>query len=105
MALRSAGEPIYVGVLLVDVDTGWVRSLKEKRSLIKPVTERLKARHPVSVARLDGLDEHAWERIGVVSISADPVWLRHTLERALAAVRAGGLSVSASRIDIERWEG
>ena len=42
----------------------WVASLKEKRSLIKPVTEKLKVRFPVSVARLAGLDAHEWELIG-----------------------------------------
>ncbi|HEX2865023.1 MAG TPA: DUF503 family protein, partial [Deinococcales bacterium] len=44
----------FVGVYQARLVMPWVRSLKEKRSLVKPVTERLKARFPVSVARLDG---------------------------------------------------
>jgi uncharacterized protein len=99
-----AGGAVYVGVLLVTLELPGVRSLKEKRSLILPVTERLKARFPVSVARLDGLDAHAWERIGVSAISADRVWLERTLGSALAFVQGRGLGVRASSLDVEVWD-
>jgi uncharacterized protein YlxP (DUF503 family) len=97
--------PVYVGVLSVRFDTPFVRSLKEKRSLIKPVTEGLKVRFPLSVARLDGLDEHDWERIGAAAIAADPVWLRGMLDRALAWVAAKGVPISASWVEIDVWDG
>ncbi|CAN5546669.1 hypothetical protein BH24DEI1_BH24DEI1_16490 [soil metagenome] len=38
---------VYIGVYLARLETPWARSLKEKRALIKPVAERLKARFPV----------------------------------------------------------
>jgi uncharacterized protein len=99
-----AGNPVYVGVLLVTLETPAVHSLKEKRSLILPITERLKARFPVSVARLDGLNAHAWERIGVSAISADPGWLERVLGSALAFVEGRGLSVRASSIEVDVWD-
>jgi uncharacterized protein YlxP (DUF503 family) len=62
---------VYIGVYLVRLEMPWARSLKEKRSLVKPVSEKLKARFPVSVARLGGLDSHDWELLGVTAISSD----------------------------------
>lgn len=94
----------YVGVLLVTLEFPGVRSLKEKRALVKPVTERLKVRFAVSVARLAGLDAHDWERIGVVTIGADRAWVERTLDQALAFVHGRGVTVRDTEIDVERWD-
>lgn len=99
-----ASGSVFVGVVTVTLETPGVRSLKEKRSLILPVTERLKARFPVSVARLDGLEAHDWERIGVSAISSDRVWLERTLASVLAFVEGRGLGVRESTVDVEVWE-
>jgi uncharacterized protein YlxP (DUF503 family) len=72
----------YVGVLTVRVEMPWVASLKEKRALVRPVVERLKVRYPLTVARLDGLDAHDWEVIGVATISNDYGWVQDTLRMA-----------------------
>jgi len=99
-----AEATVYVGVLLVTVDTTGAGSLKGKRAMLLPVTERLKARFPVSVARLAGLESHDWERIGVSAISNDREWLERTLGRALALVEQRGLRVRSSRLDIDVWD-
>lgn len=101
--MKSTG-PVYVGVLLVELSMPWAKSLKEKRSLVMPVTEKLKARFPVSVARLDGLDAHDWELIGVTSLSSDPVWLEGMLRKVLDFVGAREATVLRSQIDVEPWE-
>ncbi|WP_287417455.1 DUF503 family protein, partial [Oceanithermus sp.] len=44
----------YVGVFTARLETPWVGSLKEKRAVIRPVMERIKARFPVSAARVAG---------------------------------------------------
>ncbi|MFN3265245.1 MAG: DUF503 domain-containing protein [Deinococcales bacterium] len=80
----------YIGVYTARLEMPWVSNLKEKRALVRPVTERLKARFPVSVARLDGLDAHDWEIIGVVSISHDAVWLDGLLQNVADFVVANG---------------
>lgn len=96
--------PVYVGLLLLEVATPWARSLKEKRSVVKPLAERLKTRFPVSVARLDGLDEHDWELLGVGAVSADAVWLEGVLSRARDFVHGFDLELRESRLDITPWE-
>lgn len=95
---------VYVGVLLVEISVPWARSLKEKRSLILPVTERLKSRFPVSVARLAGLDQHGWELIGVTALSHDRVWLEGMLAKVLAFVEAREVQVARSQLDVEAWD-
>ncbi|BDP41716.1 hypothetical protein DAETH_16850 [Deinococcus aetherius] len=72
----------YVGVLTVRVEMPWVSNLKEKRALVRPVVERLKARYPLTVARLDGLNAHDWEVIGVATLSNDYGWVEETLRMA-----------------------
>ncbi len=86
----------YVGVFTARLETPWARSLKEKRAVIKPVMERIKARFPVSAARLDGLNEHGWERVGFSVIGAEAEWVSGVLaavERSLAGPGAYRLVV------------
>ncbi len=70
----------YVGIFTVRLETPWVRSLKEKRAIVRPVMERVKARFPVSAARLDGLNEHAWEKVGFSVIGNDAEWVSGVLQ-------------------------
>jgi uncharacterized protein len=101
----SKANLIYIGIYIADLTMPWVESLKEKRSLILPVTEKLKARFPVSVARLDGLNAHDWERIGVTAISHDAVWLEGVLNRVHDFVVAHGTyEVSVLEQTVEIWD-
>lgn len=80
----------YVGVLTVRVEMPWVSNLKEKRAIVRPVVERLKVRFPLTVARLDGLDAHDWEVIGVATLSNDYGWVEETLRMAADYIAAEG---------------
>lgn len=92
MARNLAGDMDtgYIGVLTLRLEMPWVSNLKEKRALVRPVVERLKVRFPVTVARLDGLDAHDWELIGVTTISNNHEWIEQTLKMASDFVAAGG---------------
>lgn len=80
----------YVGVLTLRVEMPWVGNLKEKRAMIRPVVERLKSRFPLTVARLDGLNAHDWEVIGVATLSNDYQWVQETLKMAADYIAAEG---------------
>lgn len=95
---------VYIGVYLARLETPWARSLKEKRALVKPIAERLKARFPVSVARLAGQDSHAWELLGVTAISHDPVWLEGLLGKVADFVESGDCRVTKSSLEVELWQ-
>jgi hypothetical protein len=96
---------VYVGIYIVDIRCAWVQSLKEKRAIVKPLTEKLKARFPISVARLAGLDEHDWERLGVSAISHDGIWLEQLLNRVHDFVCSqGSYEVFMKDLSIEIWD-
>ena len=101
----------YVGTYTCRLEMPWVTNLKEKRALVRPVVERLKARFPVSVARLAGLNTHDWEVIGVATISSDAPWIEETLRRVAEFVAANGeYRVADERTELwplgegEEWE-
>jgi uncharacterized protein len=96
---------IYIGIYIADLATPWVSSLKEKRAMILPVTEKLKSRFPVSVARLDGLNTHDWERVGVTVISHDAVWLEGLLNKVHDfIVSHGSYEVTVVEQAVEVWD-
>ncbi|RIH83105.1 hypothetical protein Mterra_02400 [Calidithermus terrae] len=72
----------YLGVYTARLEMPWVKSLKEKRALVKPAIERLRSRYPVSAARLAGQDDHEWEVVGFSLLGYDGVWVETVLREA-----------------------
>jgi uncharacterized protein len=62
---------VYVGTLTLDVLLGDVRSLKQKRSVVRPVVSELRRRFEVAVAETGHLDLHRRAEVGVAVVSAD----------------------------------
>lgn len=77
----------FLGVYAVRLDLPWARSLKETRSVVRPVVERLRSRLRGSVARLDR--GQGWETIGYSAISGDSSEVQELLRRAAECVGAG----------------
>ena len=94
---------MYVGVLELDVVLGDIRSLKEKRSAVRPVVAELRRRFEVTVAEAGHLDKHRRSLIGVAAIAADADHVRDLLDACerLVAGRPELELVSARR----RWLG
>jgi uncharacterized protein YlxP (DUF503 family) len=62
---------VYVGALTLDLLLGDVRSLKQKRSAVRPVIAELQRRFPaVAVAETGSTDLHRRAEIGVAVVSA-----------------------------------
>ena len=57
-----------------------VFSLKEKRSLVKSLTERIKARYNVSVAEVGDHEVHGRTQIGVAAVSTRGDHAQHQIE-------------------------
>ena len=62
---------MYVGTLQLDLLLGDVRSLKQKRSLVRPVVAELRRKFDVSVAEAGHLDLHRRALVGVAVVAAD----------------------------------
>jgi uncharacterized protein YlxP (DUF503 family) len=78
---------VYVGALELDVLLGDVASLKQKRSVVRPVVAELRRRFEVAAAEAGHLDLHRRTLIGVSAIAADAAHVRTVLnscERLIA---------------------
>jgi uncharacterized protein YlxP (DUF503 family) len=62
---------MYVGALTLDILLGDVRSLKQKRSAVRPLVAELQRRYPsIAVAETGHLDLHRRAEIGIAVVSA-----------------------------------
>jgi uncharacterized protein YlxP (DUF503 family) len=71
---------MWVGSLELDLLLGDVHSLKEKRSLVRPLVAELRRRFEVSVAEVDHLDLHRRAAVGVAVVSGDQAHLVDVLD-------------------------
>ena len=79
---------MYVGSLRVDLLLGDVRSLKQKRSVVRPLLAELRRHFDVSAAESGHLDLHRRAELGVAMVAADPGHCHEVLsacERRVAA--------------------
>jgi uncharacterized protein YlxP (DUF503 family) len=79
---------MFVGTLTLDVLLGDVRSLKQKRSVVRPIVADLRRTYAVAVAETGHLDLHRRAEVGVAVVAADVghcVEVLDACERAVAA--------------------
>jgi uncharacterized protein len=84
---------VWIGWLEFDLLLGDVRSLKQKRSAIRPIVAELQRRFAVSAAETGSQDLHRRANVGVAVVSADR---RHIVDVLDAAER-----LVASRPELE----
>jgi uncharacterized protein YlxP (DUF503 family) len=78
---------MWIGAIEFDLLLGDVHSLKEKRSMVRPMIAELKRMYGVSVAEVAHLDLHRRVGIGVAVVASDRshlVELLDTIERRVA---------------------
>ena len=63
---------MYVGSLRLDLLLGDVHSLKQKRSVVRPVVAELRRRFEVAAAETGNMDLHRRAEVGVSVVAADP---------------------------------
>ena len=73
---------MFVGSLECDVLLGDVRSLKQKRSLVRPVVAELKRRLEVSAAEVGQHDLHRRAVLGVAIVAGDAAHCTEVLDDA-----------------------
>jgi len=61
---------MWIGWLELDLLLGDVHSLKQKRAVLRPVLDGIRARYPVAVAETDHQDRWQRAEIGVAAVSA-----------------------------------
>ena len=93
---------MYAGALELDVLLGDVHSLKQKRSVVRPVVAELRRRFEVAAAEAGHLDLHRRALLGVSVVAADAGHVVDVLDR-LRAPRRGppraGTALGAAPVD------
>ena len=73
---------MFTGSLAIDLLLGDVRSLKEKRSVVRPIVAELRRRFDVAAAEAGHLDLHRRALIGVAVVAADSGHCAEVLDAA-----------------------
>jgi len=73
---------MWIGWLEFDILLGDVRSLKDKRSVVRPLVAELQRRFSVSAAETGSLDLHRRAGIGIAVVAADRAHVVEVLDRA-----------------------
>jgi uncharacterized protein YlxP (DUF503 family) len=68
---------VWVGSIRFDLLLGDVHSLKEKRSVVRPIVSELQRKYGVSAAEAGHLDLHRRALVGVAVVGADA---RHCID-------------------------
>ncbi len=89
---------MYVGTLSFDLLLGDVHSLKEKRSLVRPIVAELQRKYAVSVAETGNQDLHRRAEIGLAVVSGD-TGTSPTYWTAASGWSPGGPRWNCSRFD------
>ena len=77
---------MYVGALELDVLLGDVHSLKQKRSVVRPIVAELRRRFEVAVAEVGDQALYRRVQIGVSAVSGDATHVRDVLDACERAV-------------------
>ena len=72
----------WIGWLEFDLLLGDVHSLKQKRSVVRPLVAELQRRFNVSAAETDALDLHRRAGIGLAVVAADRAHVVEVLDNA-----------------------
>ncbi len=83
-----------VGLLTIELYIPGLSSLKDKRSVVKPLLARLRKEFNVSAAEIEDQDQLGHAVLGIAAVSASPDYVHGLLTRVVE-------SVTAWRLDAE----
>lgn len=78
---------MFVGILQVELSLTGARSLKEKRSVVKSIVDRVRASFNVSAAEVGDLDLHKSSVLGFAGVSNDSQHVRGLMQKVLNHVQ------------------
>ena len=92
---------VVVGVCTLELSLDGVRSLKDKRRIVKSLTARLRREFNVSVAEVGALDRWEWSVVGVVCVSNDRDYVAGLLTRVARWVEESRMDLSLADYQTE----
>lgn len=74
---------MIVGAAVVELHVHGSRSLKEKRGVVRSVTQRVRNRFSVSVAEIGGQDTWTRVQLGISTVGSDALVVRRVLDQVI----------------------
>ena len=74
---------MFIAVAKVDLELTDIGSLKDKRSIVKPIVQKLMNKFSVHAAEVDQLDAHDAATIGIVMCANDQRFANEVLSKAV----------------------
>jgi hypothetical protein len=94
---------VIVGAAAVEIRIHGSRSLKEKRGVVRSITQRLRNRFNLAVSEVGGQDRWQTALLGLAAAGAEAVPVRRVLEKAVEFIEELHLAeVTHSDIEIIR---
>ncbi len=94
---------MIVGAAAVEIRIHGSRSLKEKRGVVRSITQRLRNRFNLAVSEVGGQDRWQTALLGLAAAGAEAVPIRRVLEKAVEFIEELHLAeVTHSDIEIIR---
>ena len=81
----------HVGILYVELFIGSAQSLKDKRSVLGSLKDRIRCKFNVSVAELDGHDKWQVCTMGLTMIGTDNRYIDSTLQNVVSFIEGNPL--------------
>jgi len=81
---------MIVGLLTIQIHLHGIGSLKDKRSIIKSLTGRIKARFNFSIAEVAANDSKSQAVIGLAVVANDTVFINKQLDTVINFVQQDG---------------
>lgn len=92
---------MFVGTCIISLELEGIRSLKEKRSIVKSVVARLHREFNLSVAEVDSQDAWGTAIIGLAAVGNDKAYLHGLLEKSVAWVETNRPDAPIAAYSIE----
>lgn len=92
---------MFVGTCIISLELEGVRSLKEKRSIVKSIVARLHREFNLSVAEVDSQDAWGTAIIGLAAVGNDKAYLHGLLEKSVAWVETNRPDAPIAAYSIE----
>lgn len=74
---------LYIGVLQFSLEIPYAETLKDKRSAIKSLKDRLRRSFNVSISEIEDLDECTLATLGAVVAGSEPAHVNSTMDHLL----------------------
>lgn len=81
--INKEGGNMFVGVIKVSLQIPMAQSLKDKRRIIKSLTEKCKNKYNVAVAEVDKKDLWKNSDLGLVTVAGDKMYLDKVINKVI----------------------